>query len=185
MITASHNPKEDNGYKVFWSNVSCNSCSAQCSDFLQKCFFFQGPQIKPPHDKYILQSISANLQPKEGQDSFSDDLSNFKEALVNPEEFADAYYNTLKSLLYDETMNSKFDKKIVYSAMHGVGASYIDRAFATAKFAPVVHVQEQRQPDPNFPTVGKYCLFSNMMNCTCYTKLFLSVKKMPIYFSIF
>merc|ERR1712223_20166 len=132
MITASHNPKEDNGYKVFWSN---------------------GPQIKPPHDKYILQSISANLQPKEGQDSFSDDLSNFKEALVNPEEFADAYYNTLKSLLYDETMNSKFDKKIVYSAMHGVGASYIDRAFATAKFAPVVHVQEQRQPDPNFPTV--------------------------------
>ena len=164
MITASHNPKEDNGYKVFWSN---------------------GPQIKPPHDKYILQSISANLQPKEGQDSFSDDLSNFKEALVNPEEFADAYYNTLKSLLYDETMNSKFDKKIVYSAMHGVGASYIDRAFATAKFAPVVHVQEQRQPDPNFPTVGKYCLFSNMMNCTCYTKLFLSVKKMPRYFSIF
>lgn len=132
MITASHNPKEDNGYKVFWSN---------------------GPQITPPHDTNILQSINQNLKPKEGQASFSEDLSGFKENLINPKDFVDGYYNTLKKMVYDESMNSKFDKKIVYSAMHGVGASYIDRAFATAKFAPVVQVAEQQEPDPEFPTV--------------------------------
>lgn len=132
MITASHNPKEDNGYKVYWSN---------------------GPQIKPPHDKNILHSIIENLKPKEDQDSFSDDLSDFKENLINPKVYADTYYNTLKGLLYDELMNSNFKLKIVYSAMHGVGSSFIDRAFATANFSPVVHVHEQKDPDPEFPTV--------------------------------
>ena len=132
MITASHNPKEDNGYKVYWSN---------------------GPQIKPPHDKNILESINENLQPKEDQESYSEDLSDFKENLVNPKAYADAYYDTMKELLYDESMNSKFKLKIVYSAMHGVGSSFIDRAFATANFAPVVHVDDQKEPDPNFPTV--------------------------------
>ena len=79
-----------------------------------------GPQITPPHDTNILQSINQNLKPKEGQASFSEDLSGFKENLINPKDFVDGYYNTLKKMVYDESMNSKFDKKIVYSAMHGI-----------------------------------------------------------------
>ena len=79
-----------------------------------------GPQITPPHDTNILQSINQNLKPKEGQSSFSEDLSGFKENLINPKDFVDGYYNTLKKMVYDESMNSKFDKKIVYSAMHGI-----------------------------------------------------------------
>ena len=60
IITASHNPKEDNGYKVFWSN---------------------GPQIKPPHDKLILKSINEHLKPMDDQ-AFSDDLYGFKDLII-------------------------------------------------------------------------------------------------------
>ena len=85
-----------------------------------KEYILTGPQITPPHDTNILQSINQNLKPKEGQSSFSEDLSGFKENLINPKDFVDGYYNTLKKMVYDESMNSKFDKKIVYSAMHGI-----------------------------------------------------------------
>ncbi len=132
MITASHNPKDDNGYKVFWSN---------------------GPQIKPPHDKNIFLSINENLQPAD-DDAFNEDLTMFQDNLNDPtEELGKRYYDTLQNLLYDEEMNAGFKKKVVYSAMHGVGASYIDQAFSMAKFAPVLHVDDQREPNPDFPTV--------------------------------
>merc|ERR1712223_875217 len=132
MITASHNPKEDNGYKVFWSN---------------------GPQIKPPHDKHILASIDDHIVPKDKL-AFSEDLSGFKNLIVDPtEEMGDLYYNDLREQLYDaEKLNSNFKKKIIYTAMHGVGANYIERAFKMAKFQNPVMVAEQKNPDPDFPT---------------------------------
>ena len=60
MVTASHNPKDDNGYKVFWSN---------------------GPQILSPHDLNIQQSIMQSLVPQgSAEEVFSQDLSKFSEA---------------------------------------------------------------------------------------------------------
>ena len=54
------------------------------------------------------------------------------------------YYDDLHSFVYDETMNRGSGVKIVYSAMHGVGANFVDRAFEVAGFNPVVHVKKQR-----------------------------------------
>ena len=82
-------------------------------------FLYTGPQITPPHDKNILLSINQNLQPKEGQTSFSEDLTEFKGNLMDTFDFVNGYYDTLKDMVYDDSMNSKFNKKIVYSAMHG------------------------------------------------------------------
>ena len=71
MITASHNPKEDNGYKVFWNN---------------------GPQIKPPHDKLILKSINEHLEPMDDQ-IFNEDISEFNDSIFDPtEEIGSLYF---------------------------------------------------------------------------------------------
>ena len=128
MITASHNPKEDNGFKVFWSN---------------------GPQIKPPHDKLILQSIGQHLKP-ENEKAFDENLEEFQNLIIDPtDELGNLYYQALFDSSYDiDNLNSNLSRKIIYSAMHGVGAIYVDRAFDTVRFKPVIHVSEQRMPDP-------------------------------------
>ena len=132
MVTASHNPKEDNGYKVFWSN---------------------GPQIKPPHDKNILHSIALNMEP-ESDLAFREDLSEFGDKLIDPfEEIHNTYMETLKSKLFRKSLNQGLRSKIVYSAMHGVGSRFIDAAFEIASFPQVIHVPEQKEPNPDFPTV--------------------------------
>ena len=59
--------------------------------------------------------------------------------------------NIPKELLSD--VNAKSDIKFVYSAMHGVGYNYVARAFQVAQLKPVIAVKEQRDPDPEFPTV--------------------------------
>ena len=85
------------GYKVFWSN---------------------GPQIKPPHDKHILESIGDHIVPKD-QLAFSEDLSAFKDLITDPtEEMSDLYYNVLRDQLYDaDKLNSNFKKKIIYTVI--------------------------------------------------------------------
>ena len=85
-----------------------------------------------------------NLQPSDDL-TFDDDLSAFDSLLVNPmAEMSTAYYSTLEKLLYNPTINANYKGKIVYTAMRGVGANYVDRAFSTANFQPVLHVKEQR-----------------------------------------
>uniref|UniRef100_A0A336KYE3 CSON013293 protein n=1 Tax=Culicoides sonorensis TaxID=179676 RepID=A0A336KYE3_CULSO len=157
MVTASHNPKEDNGYKVYWNN---------------------GAQIMSPHDKDIQKSILANLSPMES----SWDLSILSSPLnKNPyDEILKSYclklsLNVPQSFL---DINSKSNLKFVYTAMHGVGYPYIVEAFKTAQLTPVLPVVEQRDPDPEFPTVkfpnpeeGKSCLnlsiaLGNKNNCS-------------------
>ena len=51
----------------------------------------------------------------------------------------------MKSILFEEKMNRKYKKKIVYTPMHGVGADTIDLVFDACGFQPVVHVKEQRR----------------------------------------
>ena len=60
--------------------------------------------------------------------------------VIGPQE----YYDDLRSFVYDEAMNAGSGVKMVYSAMHGVGADFLDRAFKVAGLSPVVHVKKQR-----------------------------------------
>lgn len=135
MVTASHNPKEDNGYKVFWSN---------------------GAQIIPPHDKEIQKSIEANLVPL-NESWETSVLANESEKLLfdpfeemNEKYFAEYLKNVPKSFLEN---NSKSDLRFVYSAMHGVGYPAIEKVFKVSNLKPVLAVEEQRDPDPEFRTV--------------------------------
>ena len=68
------------------------------------------------------------------------------------ESFLGFSFRMLRDLTYDQSLNSDLSQKIIYTAMHGVGATYIDRAFETVKFKPVIHVSEQKEPNPDFPT---------------------------------
>ena len=74
------------------------------------------------------------------------------ESIEDPlETMSEKYFSALRNSLYDYEMNKNFgSQKIVYSAMHGVGAEYIDRAFEATGFQPVVQVVEQKgEEDPS------------------------------------
>ena len=108
------------------------------------------PQIIPPHDVNIQNSILDNLPPASGADSFEESfLERFSPRTVPSlvdglERYSAEYYDDLRSFVYDEAMNGGSAVKIVYSAMHGVGADFLDRAFRVAGLGPVVHVKKQR-----------------------------------------
>jgi len=132
MVTASHNPKEDNGFKVYWSN---------------------GVQIIPPHDKGIAASILANLSPWDlsevacsDEDLASDGV--WERALTK------RYYDTITAELCNtRASNGSMATKVVYTAMHGVGHVWATRSFEAFGLPPYIPVKEQVEPDPEFPTV--------------------------------
>ncbi|KAH8320360.1 hypothetical protein KR067_000298 [Drosophila pandora] len=132
MVTASHNPKEDNGYKVYWSN---------------------GAQIIPPHDKGIHEAILENLEPSKGAWDDSAMCSNTQ--LDDPFDIVvPPYFDNLKKQIPCDMMekNGRCPVTFTYTAMHGVGYEFIKTAFKRANFPPVVSVCEQQEPDPEFPT---------------------------------
>uniref|UniRef100_A0A1I8JFC4 Phosphoglucomutase n=1 Tax=Macrostomum lignano TaxID=282301 RepID=A0A1I8JFC4_9PLAT len=148
MVTASHNPKEDNGYKVYWDN---------------------GAQIKSPHDRGIADAIIANLKPWEFSYDF-DDLKHDGDQVVDPlAEMQAAYYEAqTEQLRYNGTQaNSACPVRVVYTAMHGVGTRYVTSLMSSFGFPDnfLISVPEQAWPDPEFPTVrfpnpeeGRSCL---------------------------
>jgi len=128
MVTASHNPPDYNGYKVYWGN---------------------GAQIIPPHDEGIAACIAA-LGPLREIPRVPREQS----AKVLP--FSAAiraeYLARVKALaLHRETPR---DLKIVYTAMHGVGGALLLDALSDAGFCQVNVVAEQQEPDGDFPTVA-------------------------------
>ncbi|KAB7499890.1 Phosphoglucomutase-2 [Armadillidium nasatum] len=131
MVTASHNPKEDNGYKVYWDN---------------------GAQIIPPHDTGIQHCIEENLKPM-------DDVWDIKKALSNPklsdpiEEMSSKYFSRLSSSMLDKSRNFNTPLQFTVTAMHGVSHQYMTTAFEVCNFKPMIPVKEQMDPDPDFPTV--------------------------------
>ncbi|KAI9988925.1 hypothetical protein PInf_022613 [Phytophthora infestans] len=135
MVTASHNPKADNGYKVYWSN---------------------GSQIVPPHDDGIANEIMASLAPWRLYDDSLEDLKKFFPNLIeNPrEELTKRYFEQAKARLcrFPEA-NTNTTLKIAYTAMHGVGHAFTSRSFAAFGHKEYVSVQAQLLPDPEFPTV--------------------------------
>ncbi len=127
MVTASHNPPEDNGYKVYLGGIV---------DQIR----YEGSQIISPADTQISEYISQ-----------VPDLNMLKRnsgAEVLDDSIVDSYIKATAKLA---TPNS--DLKVVYSAMHGVGTKTLEQVFAAANFTPPILVMEQAEPDPDFPTV--------------------------------
>ena len=129
MITASHNPKDDNGYKVYWSN---------------------GCQIIPPHDHNIAQCIAENQIPWTW-DATLVDMSNLVQDPY-PQLF-EKYFSEIAALASHKESNSKTPITFAYTAMHGVGLPFAQEAFKRFNLPPFHIVQDQAQPDPSFPTV--------------------------------
>ncbi|EYB95450.1 hypothetical protein Y032_0159g3265 [Ancylostoma ceylanicum] len=133
IITASHNPKEDNGYKAYWSN---------------------GAQIIAPHDDEIVRIREAEMKPR---DEYWDiDSLAVNSLLHTADTTIDPYFELERqSLNFHRSINEKSPLKITYSAFHGVGYLYAKRMIKEFGF-PVDHfisVKEQQDPDPDFPTV--------------------------------
>ncbi|XP_028902350.1 phosphoglucomutase-2 [Ornithorhynchus anatinus] len=131
MVTASHNPKQDNGYKVYWDN---------------------GAQIISPHDKGIAQAIEENLEPwpKAWDDSLIDNnpLLHDPYTKINKD-----YFEDLKKYCFHRNINKESKVKFVHTSVHGVGHDFVQLAFKAFDFAPPHAVPEQKDPDPEFPTV--------------------------------
>jgi phosphoglucomutase len=130
VITASHNPKEYNGYKVYWSD---------------------GGQIIPPHDKGIIDEVRLVRDIKsltEGDATQKDLIKIIDKEIDRP------YIDMVKGLvLRPELLKKKSKKlKVVYTPLHGSGAFPVSTALNElgVKF---FFVQEQKEPDGNFPTV--------------------------------
>lgn len=128
MVTASHNPPQDNGYKVYLGGT-VNGIR------------YNGSQIISPTDKeisgYIAKSPSLNELPRKSEWTVLDD------AIV------DSYVKKTSTLAPRPREIS-----IVYTAMHGVGTEVLTKVFAQAGFQPPILVTEQANPDPDFPTVA-------------------------------
>ncbi|MBQ0122559.1 MAG: phospho-sugar mutase [Bacteroidales bacterium] len=127
MITASHNPKEYNGYKVFWED---------------------GGQIVAPHDKLIIEQV--NLISSMEQVKYDENAS----AEMIGAEVDKAYLSSVLSLLLSpESIRRHSDLKIAYTPLHGTGVRLVPTALESIGFKNVFHVAEQDVSDGNFPTV--------------------------------
>ena len=134
-ITASHNPPEYNGYKVYWED---------------------GAQITPPHDSGIMDEV------KKVTDYSNVKTMDEKEAIkagvyeVIGKEIDDAYMEELKSQVLHMDAISKMagELKIVYSPLHGTGNIPVRRVLKELGFDNVYVVKEQELPDGEFPTVS-------------------------------
>jgi phosphomannomutase len=127
MITASHNPPEYNGYKVYWS---------------------EGAQVLPPHDKGIIQEVHQVKDIHVGQ---------WPHPLVSylKEEMDEAYLAAIRplQLFSNQNQSQGHQLQIVYTALHGSGITLVPKALKSWGFTNVTLVEEQSQPDGNFPTV--------------------------------
>jgi phosphoglucomutase len=127
VITASHNPKEYNGYKVYWDD---------------------GGQVVSPHDEGIINEVRKL--------DFGDIKSDFDERLIHSlgaemdKEFLDASINQLLDM---KVIESHGDVGIVYTALHGTGITLIPEALKQAGFSKISLVPIQDVPDGNFPSV--------------------------------
>jgi len=128
IITASHNPKEYNGYKVYWND---------------------GAQVTPPHDKNIINEVNAVSDISQ---------INFKGIQKNitilGEDFDKKYINKLTELsLSPEIIKKHSDFKIVYTPIHGTGVKLVPETLRVYGFTNIYNVPEQDITDGNFPTV--------------------------------
>ena len=130
MITASHNPKEYNGYKVFWSD---------------------GAQVISPVDKDIVAEVAKISDPSMVKFERGEDAAPIE---VMSHEMDEAYLNAVSTLMLSpEARERHKDIKIVYTPIHGSGVRIIPEFLAKLGFENIYHVPEQDVVDGNFPTV--------------------------------
>ena len=130
-VTASHNPKEDAGYKVYWGN---------------------GAQIIPPHDVNIAKAIKDNLVPWLDYSKITQ--QNVRDISKPTDHLPDLYFEKVASELCNhKSSNVVSPLSITYTAMHGVGHPYTLRSFSAFSLPPFHSVPLQQVPDPAFPTV--------------------------------
>ena len=133
VITASHNPPEYNGYKVYWED---------------------GAQIVSPKDKQIIAEVNAVTDYAQIQTISKEEA--VKQGLyhVIGKEIDDAYMEELKKLVLNpEVIQKEKDMKIVYTPLHGTGRMPVQRILKELGFTNVSIVKEQEMPDGDFPTV--------------------------------
>ena len=129
VCTASHNPKEYNGYKAYWND---------------------GGQLVPPHDKNVITEVEAIQSLEEVKWNGGDALIEIIGTSMD-----DAYIKMLQSLsVYPEVIETQSDLKIVYTPIHGTGITLVPKVLEAYGFKNVHIVEEQATPDGNFPTVA-------------------------------
>ncbi|CAN5207672.1 phospho-sugar mutase [soil metagenome] len=128
VCTASHNPKEYNGYKAYWND---------------------GSQLVPPHDKNVITEVQKIESVKDVK------WTGGKENItLIGKEVDEKYVAMVKGLsIYPDVCKAQHDLKIVYTPIHGTGIILVPEVLAAYGFDNVHIVEEQATPDGNFPTV--------------------------------
>ena len=128
VVTASHNPKEYNGYKAYWND---------------------GGQLVPPHDKNVI----AEVEKIKGLDDVKWNGNEDNIAIIG-KDMDEAYIEMVKGLSVNpDVCLRQHDLKIVYTPIHGTGIMLVPKALDAYGFDNVHIVEEQATPDGNFPTV--------------------------------
>ncbi|SHL63817.1 phosphoglucomutase [Chitinophaga jiangningensis] len=128
VCTASHNPREYNGYKAYWND---------------------GAQLVPPHDKNVIREVEKITSPDEVK--WTGGEANI--TLIG-KDVDEAYLQELQSLsINPEICKQQHDLKIVYTPIHGTGITMVPEILKRYGFTNVNIVEEQATPDGNFPTV--------------------------------
>lgn len=128
VCTASHNPKEYNGYKAYWND---------------------GGQLVPPHDKNVITEVEAI----KSVDEVKWDGGAANITIIGAELDAQ-YIEMVKDLsVYPDVVSAQKDLKIVYTPIHGTGITLVPKVLQAFGFENVHIVEEQSTPDGNFPTV--------------------------------
>jgi phosphoglucomutase len=128
VCTASHNPKEYNGYKAYWND---------------------GGQLVPPHDKNVIAEVEKILSVEEVKWSGGE-----KNITLIGQEIDEAYIQmVLSQSVSPEVCVQQKDLKIVYTSIHGTGITIVPEVLKRKGFENVIIVDEQKEPNGNFPTV--------------------------------
>lgn len=128
VCTASHNPKEYNGYKAYWND---------------------GGQLVPPHDKNVIVEVDKitdvdDVKWTGGEENIT----------IIGKEMDEVYLNMVQGLsVYPEVCKAQHDLKIVFTSIHGTGITLVPQILERFGFTNVTIVDEQKEPDGNFPTV--------------------------------
>jgi len=128
MVTASHNPKEYNGYKVYWND---------------------GGQLVPPHDKNVIAEVNKIKSLHDTQWQRNPDKVHIIDSSLD-----EAYLKLVHSLsLHPEAIAAQKQLKIIYTPLHGTGITMVPKALKMYGFENISIVKEQAVSDGNFPTV--------------------------------
>jgi len=129
VCTASHNPKEYNGYKAYWDD---------------------GSQLVPPHDKNVIKEVDKIASVDDVKWSGGE-----SRITIIGKELDEQYMEMVKGLsVYPEVIAKHKDLKIVYTPIHGTGITLLPQVLKNFGFDNVHIVKEQSEPDGNFPTVA-------------------------------